>query len=146
MSILIIPEIIEEVRMKREILQIEENLFKILKETSIANMLSLSVAAPQPEEDEELTSLDLLTRGYYVLSQSEFFFSFDVYIGFLLKEDFPEVDTIIYTSPAAKEIFETRFKEDTLPKAKETIVVDGEMIVENEVYKRTVKYNRGSGE
>lgn len=119
--------------------QIEANLYRTIKKLSIANLASWSVFAPELETEE--TTLDLLTRGYFALSQNPTFLSYDVYIGFLLKEDFERVDLIIYDSIAAKEIYETRFAKESLPEADETIVITGEMSVENEVYKRATRYH-----
>ena len=139
MRILIIPELREKQITDMRMSQIETNLYRTIKKLSIANLASWSAFAPELETEE--TTLDLLTRGYFALSQSPTFLSYDVYIGFLLKEDFERVDLIIYDSVAAKEIYETRFAKESLPEADETIVITGEMSVENEVYKRATRYH-----
>ena len=139
MRILIIPELREKQITDMRMSEIETNLYKTLKGVSIANLASWSVFAPKLEKEE--TTLDLLTRGYFALSQNPTFLSYDIYIGFLLREEFETVDLIIYESPAAKEIYEMRLNIDSLPIADEVIVVSGEMSVENEVYKRATRYH-----
>lgn len=142
MKILIIPEIREKQIMDMRMSEIETNINKTMNKISVANLASFSIFAPKRTEEE--TSLDLLTKGYFVLTQLPAFFMFDIYIGFLLKEDFEEIDTIIYESEAAKEIYEARMNIELLPTAKETIVITGEMSIENEVYKRTTSNNISS--
>lgn len=139
MRILVVPEIREKQITDMRMSEIEANLYKTLKGISVANLASWSVFAPKLEGEE--STLDLLSRGYFALSQNPTFLSYDVYIGFLLREEFETVDVIIYESAAAKEIYEARFNLDSLPLADEVIVVSGEMSVENEVYKRATRYH-----
>lgn len=136
MSILIIPEITDKKRTEAKMYQIEERLSKILSRSSIINLFSWSVLAPRDKGVEE-TILDSLGKGYFALSQTPYFLTFDVIIGFLLREDYKKINTIIFESPTAKEVFEARFKEDTLPMCDDIIVITGEMSIETEVYKRT---------
>ena len=139
MKILIIPEITDPILMKDEIFRIEENLIKTRPTHSIANLMSWSIFTPVKKR----SAMDYLVSGYEALSNSDQFKAFDIYIGFLNKEDFPRVDTIIFSTPMAKEIFEMRFK-NILPSATETIIVTGDDTVENEVYKRTIIGNISS--
>lgn len=138
MSILVIPEITNPLMTRAGMFKVEEGINRLEEGFSVANLYAWSVFAPYAGDDKD-TSLDVLSKGYYALSLSPAFLSFDVYIGFLLKQDFEEVDTIIYTSEAAKQIFETRFVENTLPKAREELIIEKDMSVENEVFKRLHK-------
>lgn len=137
--ILIIPELTEELLVRERVLIWQENIQKTSPHLKVASLLAWSIFGPQDIEDKDLVTT--LSKGYAALSQFPDFRAFDVYIGFLLREDFEEVDTIIFESAMAKEIFELRFLENTLPKAKEIIIIqDGESI-ETEIYKRTIKYH-----
>lgn len=142
MRILVIPELrekqITDVRMSK----IEENIYKTIEGVSVANLAAWSIFAPKLKDGDEDDTMNLLIRGYYALTMHPLFLAFDIYLGFLFREDVPEVDAIIYESEAAKAIYETRLDINLLPKAKEIIVVSGEMSVENEVYKRTSQYNK----
>lgn len=142
MSILIIPELREKQITDMRMSKMEENIYKITEDISVANMASWSVLAPQLEEGYEDGTIELLVRGYFALTMNPLFLAFDVYIGFLFREDMPKIDTIIFESEAAKAIYETRLDINLLPEAKETIVINGEMSVEHEVYKRTSQYRK----
>lgn len=145
MKILVIPELREKEITDLEMSRIEENLYKTIEDISVANLASWSAIAPPLEELQEDDTLNLLIRGYFALGLNPLFLRFDVYIGFLFREDVEKVDAIIFTSEAAKAIYEMRLDTELLPKAKETIVISGEMSVENEIYKRTSKYNKRNG-
>lgn len=142
MRILVIPELREKQITDLRMSRIENNLYKTINGIKVANLASWSVFAPKLKDDEG-DLMTLLTRGYFALSQNPTFLAYDVYIGFLLREDFPEVDTIMFESPAAKEIYEARMNLDSLPEAKETLIIDGEMILETEIYKRAIDDNHG---
>ena len=95
----------------------------------------------------EATTLEMIKGGYLALSHApEVFKNFNIYIGLLDKDDFPRVSTIIYSSVSAKEIVEARGLDATLPSADESVVLTGEMTLENEIYKRTIIYNLSKGQ
>lgn len=136
MKILIIPEITDPILMKDEVFRIEEGITKIRPNLSIANLMAFSIFSKEPK----YSTMEYLVAGYQVLSELEHFKAFDIYIGYLDKDDFPRVDAIVFTSPAAKEIYEMRISDQLLPQG-EVVVVQGDNTVENEVYKRTIIRN-----
>lgn len=141
MKILVIPEITSIYQTFKHMFGEEEKINSQTNQIAVANMASWSLLFG----DEPKNTLEMIMMGYTCLSKSEVFKDFNIYIGLLPKVDISRVDTIIYSSEAAKEIIEQRELKDSLPIASETIVIKGEMTLENEIYKRTIIRNLSKG-
>lgn len=137
MKILVIPELTNRSELNALFSKTELSIAKMNPTLSVASLVSWSVFAPGAKE---ATALDELTRGYFALSKSPVFKAFDVYIGFLLKEDFHIVDLIFFTSPAAKEIYDMRMGLNSLPIGTQIVLKKGDDIG-SEIYRRTVINN-----
>lgn len=142
MKILIIPELTNKESAGKRSLEIERLIVKTSPNVSIANLFSLSIFSPKSKEYNTL--IGALSGGYFVLKNLELHgeANYDVYIGFLDKEDYQNIDCIIYESEVAKSIFNERFLGgDILPKSRENVICGDPSEVAHEVYKRTIIRN-----
>lgn len=145
MKILVIPEITTEDNTFNSMFDIEKKINSQDNQLKIANMAAWSMLSGNIRV--EYTTLEMILGGYVALkSAPEVFKKFNIYIGLVDKEDFPRVSTIIYASEAAKLIAEERGLDENLPDTDETIVLTGEMTLENEIYERTIIYNLSKGQ
>lgn len=141
MKILVIPELTSLEETFAHMFEEEGRINSQTNQIPIANMASWSMLfGIRPQ-----TTVEMVMMGYTALCNSGVLKNFNIYIGLLPREEFPRIDTIIYSSEAAKEILEQRELHKNLPLSAETIVIKGEMTLENEIYKRTIIRNISKG-